>query len=130
MSDSKKQLWSTVGGILIIPALLVLLYGGYRAFTYNPGPKQPMPKVEMFRVTGQEKNPEGGWSVNLEWDTAHADEVTLEPGVGKVDIAGKKTMWLKQNTTYLLTVRNKTGITGKELEIELPADAPETPKKK
>ncbi len=49
-----------------------------------------------------------GESVEFTWETQNAEEVFLNPGIGKVDLSGKVTVPdIKQTTTFTLVAKNK-----------------------
>ena len=50
-----------------------------------------------------------------------ADEVTIEPGIGKVDAKGSRKVEIDKNTTYVMKAKNVTGEITYNLEVEVVA---------
>jgi len=50
-----------------------------------------------------------GNSASLEWDVTGADEVRIDPELGRVDASGEKTVHPAEPTTYTLTARGPGG---------------------
>ena len=131
----------TAMGILAIPLTGALLYGLYFVFTYKAKPKPPEPRIEMFRADGKPKVTEADakdakkkkpavnksgepqiWDVELIWEVANADEITIDHGIGKVDAKGSKHVEIDKNTTYVMKAKNVTGEVTYNLDVEvLPA---------
>ena len=89
--------------------------------TIEPATTKPKPIVDEFRVIGQTEDKKGGaWEVELSWKTQHADEVTIEPEIGKVDPDGTKKVVLASDRKYTLKATNPGASTEHILEIELP----------
>ncbi len=115
-----KKKWTTNQITFAICAPLVLVFL-YFAFTSKPATTKPPVKILEFRIAGQHENKEEKkWGVDLVWLTQNADEVTIEPGVGKVAESGNTTVWITKNATYVLKAENPKGKAEYSLEIELP----------
>ena len=126
MDAKTRATLNTVMGVLAIPVAGLLLYGAYFVFTYKPTPKPPEPKVEMFRAdgkqkeTGKNKSAEPAlWDVELSWEVSNADEVTIEPGVGKVEPKGSRHVEIDKSTTYILKAKNITGDITYNLDVDV-----------
>jgi hypothetical protein len=52
---------------------------------------------------------EKGHSVTLHWSSQNASDLDLEPGVGKVQAEGSKSVTPQESTTYTLTATGPTG---------------------
>lgn len=102
-----------------IPLLLAFVY---IALNSKPATTKPAPIISEFRVIGQtEDKKAGSWEVELSWSTQHADEVTIEPEVGKVEPDGTKKVTLTANKAFTLTAVNPGAKAERILEIEFPA---------
>lgn len=128
--DAKwKSAMGTIGGVLAIPLIGLLLYGGYFIFSYKPKPKPKEPKIYSFRADGHPKEAAKGapprkkgdpqlWDVELSWETEFGEEVSIE-GIGKVDAKGSKHVEIDKNTTYVMKVKNATGEVTYNLDVEV-----------
>ena len=121
MSANQKKPW-TMNRITLaigIPLALVFLYF---AFTSKPKPVVLPPRVTEFRIGGQKEDKTAKkWTVDLIWTTEHAEKVTIDPLVGKVDANGTVAVTLDKSGTFVLTAVNEAGKAEFSLEIELPA---------
>jgi hypothetical protein len=118
MQTQKKWTTNQISLAIGIPLILIFLYF---AFTSKPATTKPPVKIVEFRVTGQNENKATKkWGVDLLWTVQNADEVTIEPGIGKVEESGTKTVEIDKNTTFVLKAVNPKGPAEHSLEIELP----------
>ena len=65
-----------------------------------PAPSTPAPTVHL---TAEPSTIERGQSVTLSWTSQNATDLTLDPGVGKVQAQGSTTVTPQDSTTYTLT---------------------------
>ena len=129
MDEKTKSTLHTITGVLAIPVAAVLLYGAYYVFTFKPAPKPPEPKVEAFRAEQREKpdapKPKKGeptiWHVELVWEVINADTVTIDQGVGKVELKGSKPFEIEKDTTFTLKAKNVTGEITSVLDVNVPS---------
>lgn len=114
----KKWTMNQISLAIGIPLGLVFLYV---AFTSKPATTKPPVKIVEFRISGQHENKAAKkWGVDLVWTTQNADEVTIEPGVGKVAESGTTTVEIDKSSTFVLKAENPKGKAEYSLEIELP----------
>jgi hypothetical protein len=138
MNEKTRATMSTIGGVLAIPLIGALLYGAYFVFTFKPKPKPPEPKVESFRADGKQKGAAGPeikvkgaaaakkksdepqvWDVELLWEVSNADEVSIEPGLGKVEAKGSRHVDIEKSTTFILKAKNVTGEITYNLDVDV-----------
>jgi hypothetical protein len=77
----------------------------------------PRPRIVEFAA-----NPiqiVSGGSSTLRWLVENADEVMIEPGVGKVDASGTRSVSPTQTTTYTLTATNQFGSSSARATVEV-----------
>lgn len=101
-------------GLLLTISTLILFLGSCkpknppRATTTPPTPPPP-PAAPAPTIT-LEVSPaaiEKGQSATLRWDTASAETVTIEPGIGTVATAGSRAVSPNESTTYRAEARNR-----------------------
>jgi hypothetical protein len=93
-------------------------------------PLTPVPPVINF-FNPSVSTVEAGKSVVLNWQTQHADEVRIEPGIGSVDKSGTTQVAPASDTTYTLTARASGLSTTRSVMIAVnlppPPPLPHTP---
>ncbi|MBM3796222.1 MAG: hypothetical protein FJW31_19670 [Acidobacteria bacterium] len=77
----------------------------------GPTPKASFTANPMQIVVGN--------SSTLQWNVTDATEVTIEPGLGKVDATGSRQVSPTQTTTYTLTATNQYGETKLVTTVEV-----------
>jgi serine/threonine protein kinase len=92
-----------------LAALMVVVAGIYFYRTLGHPPVTATLNATLGTV-------EKGQSTTLSWTTANATEISLEPGVGKVQAQGSTAVTPQQSTTYTLTA---TGPSGTKTETTL-----------
>ena len=133
--DAKwKGTMATVMGVLAIPLAGALLYGMYFVFTYKAKPRMPEPKIEQFRADGKQKEGKRKpgdpqvWDVQLFWEVSNVTDISIEPGVGKVEPKGERHVELEKDTTYVLKAKNESGEVTYSLDVNIaPPEKPEKP---
>jgi hypothetical protein len=70
--------------------------------------KEPLPVCDSFTVSPASVS--SGASTNLSWKTTNATAVTIDNGVGKVQVDGTTAVKPTKNTTYTLTASNSDGV--------------------
>jgi hypothetical protein len=137
MDAKMKSTMATVMGVLAIPLAGLVLYGMYFVFTYKAKPKPPEPKIDTFRADGKPKEVANdskdvrkkkpvaktdepvAWDVELVWEVENAEQITIEPGVGKVEPKGSTHVEINKNTTYVLKAKNITGEVTYSLDVDV-----------
>lgn len=91
-----------------------------------PGPQlvTPAPRVDSF--TAEPARIERGQSINLRWATTNADTVTIDQGVGAVQVSGTRQLFPSGTTTYVLIARNAAGTDTRTVTVDVvnPGPAP------
>ncbi|MCB9385087.1 MAG: OmpA family protein [Bryobacterales bacterium] len=77
-----------------------------RTVTIQVGPPG-MPRILNFVATPQEIDP--GEFSTLMWEVENADSVSIDKGVGPVDLSGNSDVQPNDTTTYVLTASNNNG---------------------
>jgi peptidoglycan-associated lipoprotein len=74
-----------------------------------PPPPPPPPPAPTVNLTAEPSTVEKGQSVTLSWTSQNATDLTLDPGVGKVQAQGSTTVTPQDSTTYTLTATGPGG---------------------
>jgi hypothetical protein len=69
----------------------------------------PPPKPPTVTLTAQPTTVEKGKAVTLSWSSEHATDLDLQPGVGKVQEQGSKSVEPQDSTTYTITASGPGG---------------------
>ena len=77
----------------------------------------PLPRIISFTATASQI--QQGESPQLAWQTAYADEVTVDPGTIIVAASGSLAVRPAQTTTYTLTARNANGVVTAVVTIQV-----------
>jgi hypothetical protein len=85
---------------VITPAQPVLPAGGGQP---RPAPALPEPLIGRFTADSQKIEP--GQGVWLRWSVSNSRDVTIEPGIGKVEPSGARYVRPAASTTYSLLAR-------------------------
>lgn len=118
---AQKSKW-TMNRISLMVGVPLLLAFVYVALSSKPATTKPAPVIPEFRVIGQTEDKKAGtWEVELSWSTQNADEVTIEPEIGKVEPDGTKKVVLAGSKSYTLKAVNPGAKAERILEIEFPA---------
>ena len=113
---------------LVLYKLLVPPHGDTaRRVAPAPGTIGQAPIVARF--TAEPRTIETGAAATLRWDVTGATEVTIDPGVGKVEPGGSFQVKPLLSTTYLLTAKGPGGNATARTAIEVTAVQPKPPPK-
>jgi hypothetical protein len=82
---------------------------------------EELPRAQFLSCTVSPGNIISGESATLSWATANADEVSISPGIGRVDAAGSTVVTPTQNTTYTLTATNARGPVNCSVTVQVTA---------
>jgi len=74
-----------------------------------PAAPPPPPPAPTVTLTAEPSTVEKGQSVTLSWTSQNATDLTLDPGVGKVQAQGSTTVTPQDSTTYTLTATGPGG---------------------
>lgn len=102
--EMQKTFWKTPKGIIIWFVLLAAIFGGglLALNIYS----SPYPVIEFFDAKPIVVN-SGNYSI-LSWSVIGADRVTINHGIGEVELKGSKPVLPSETTTYTLTAVNET----------------------
>ncbi|MGB6688123.1 MAG: protein kinase [Terracidiphilus sp.] len=81
----------------------------------KPAPAPVQPVSALFSASTL--NIEQGQSTTLNWQTAGANEVSIDNGVGQVSASGQKDVTPGGNTTYVLTAKGEGGTQQRTINI-------------
>jgi len=102
--ERHKSFWSTPKGIIIeIAAILILIGGAIIALNLF---SSPYPVIEYF-----DANPVtivSGESSTLSWSVVGAESLTIDQGIGKVELKGLRKVMPTETTIYTLSAVNGT----------------------
>jgi peptidoglycan-associated lipoprotein len=92
-----------------------------------PPAAKPAPTVTISAAPGTIQR---GDSTTLQWSSQNATDLSIEPGVGKVDASGTKSVSPSDSTTYTITARGDGGsVTATtRVTVTAPPPPPPTPK--
>ena len=74
-----------------------------------PPPPPPPPPAPTVNLTAEPSTIERGQSATLSWTSQNATDLTLDPGLGKVQAQGSTTVTPLDSTTYTLTANGPGG---------------------
>jgi hypothetical protein len=102
--ERQKSFWSTPKGIALeIAAIIILIGGGIVALNLY---SSPYPVIERF-----EANPvviSAGESSTLIWSVVGAESISIDQGIGKVELRGQRVVTPTETTIYTLNAINGT----------------------
>jgi serine/threonine-protein kinase len=82
----------------------------------QPTPAAPQP-VQILSLSATMQQIEQGQTTTLNWQTANAAEVSIDPGFGRVDNSGRTDVRPSTTTTYQLTARGNGGTQQRAITI-------------
>src|SRR3989337_1945387 len=85
--------------------LLLLVFAG-ACRRQPPPPPPPAPSVSL---TAEPSSIERGQSATLRWSSQNVTDMDLQPGIGRVDPQGTRSVSPTDSTTYTLTGRGPGG---------------------
>jgi len=115
MADEKKSFWSTLPGILTgiaavigaIVSLIAILHSSN--IIPDGGPEEEIAPLEIHAFTALPQSIEAGDHATLNWSIAGANDVSIYPGIGDVElVSGTRIVAPERNTDFILTARNDT----------------------
>ncbi len=92
-----------------------------------PTPPPPPPPAPTVSLTAEPSTVEKGQSVTLSWTSQNATDLTLDPGVGKVQAQGSTTVTPQDSTTYTLTANGPGGSQTATARVTVTAPPPPPP---
>lgn len=84
----------------------------------------PRPPEPIASLTADPTSVEKGRVVTLTWSSTNATEVVLEPGIGKVDPSGSRSVTPSESTTYTLTAKGAGGTKVATASVNVAAPPP------
>ncbi|MBZ5553058.1 MAG: OmpA family protein [Acidobacteriia bacterium] len=95
-----------------------------------PPPPPPAPAAPTAKISVDPSTITEGQSSTLSWNTTNATDVSIEPGVGKVNLEGSQTVSPSSSTTYTITAKGPGGTATDTARLGVgtkPAPAPTPP---
>jgi len=92
-----------------------------------PPPPPPPPPAPTVHLTAEPSTVEKGQSVTLSWTSQNATDLTLDPGIGKVQAQGSTTATPEDSTTYTLTGTGPGGTDAKTVRVTVTVPPPPPP---
>ena len=93
--------------------LLGMIAGACRKHTPPPPPPAPAPApaapAPTASLAADPTNIQRGQSATLRWSSQNATDLDLQPGIGRVDAQGSRSVSPTDSTTYTLSVRGAGG---------------------
>jgi peptidoglycan-associated lipoprotein len=104
--EVKNRKWFTL--IAAVLALVALSACNKKKPT-PPPPSVPPPPAPTASLNANPTTVDRGQQVTLSWRTENATDVSIQPGVGKVDLSGSQSVTPTESTTYRLTANGPGG---------------------
>jgi len=101
--------------VLGVLFLLTLVAGGCVKLGNVGCSPDNSPQVHVFKAVPDSVG-QGG-QVMLSWEVSNASSVTIEPGIGVVELIGSKQLTVNAPTVFLLTATNRFGKTEKPFSV-------------
>jgi len=92
-----------------------------------PTPPPAAPPAPTVNLTAEPSTIEKGQSVTLSWTSQNATDLSLDPGVGKVQAQGSTTVSPLDSTTYTLTASGPGGSQTATARVTVTAPPPSQP---
>src|SRR5271157_1257797 len=115
---------------LLVGLLGVVLLAGAchkKQVAAPPPPPPPPPATPTVTLTAEPSTIEKGQSVTLSWTSQNATDLTLDPGVGKVQAQGSTTVTPQDSTTYTLTATGPGGACAATARVTVTVPPPPPP---
>jgi len=125
MSQQKRSLALLVGLLGVV--LLAGACHKKQVAAPPPAPPPPPPPAPTVHLTAEPSTVEKGQSVTLSWTSQNATDLTLDPGVGKVQAQGSTTVTPQESTTYTLTANGPGGSVTETARVTVTAPPPPPP---
>lgn len=91
-----------------------------------PPPPPAPPAAPTISLRASPTSIERGQSVTLTWDSSNAESVVLEPGIGRVDAAGSRSVSPNASTLYIARAAGPGGTREAEARVTVATPAPPT----
>jgi len=95
--------------LFVLVSLLLITITGCTINITQPSPSQPATPPEVMAFSASPSKIKTGESATLLWNVTGATSVTIDQGIGNVDVAGTKTVSPTTTTIYTLTATNSAG---------------------
>lgn len=98
--------------MLVLALALLLAAGGCKKKPKTappPPPPPPAPAAPTARISVDPSTITEGQSATVSWNTSNATEVSIEPGIGKVNTEGSQSVSPDSSATYTLTAKGPGG---------------------
>ncbi len=95
--------------------------------TPAPPPPPPKPRPTVSNFTVEPSTIERGQSATLRWSTQDATSVTIDSGVGQVDLNGSRSVSPSSTTNYTLTARGEGGTVTQNITLRVTDPPPPPP---
>jgi len=108
--------------LYLMSALLIISISGISACTTTP-----IPPPEIIEFKCSPATVDAGGKSTLTWRVSGATAVSIDQGIGKVDVEGSKIVYLSASTSYTLTATNSagSGIKTVLVKVSVPVDEDE-----
>lgn len=117
--------------LLVLALALLLAAGGCKKKPKTappPPPPPPAPAAPTARISVDPSTITEGQSATVSWNTSNATEVSIEPGIGKVNAEGSQSVSPDSSATYTLTAKGPGGTTTDTARLTVnPKPAPPPP---
>lgn len=100
----KKSFWKTLPGVLTGIAAMITAIGGILTIIITSTSPAPL-AINTFEATPEVIN-SGDYSI-LRWSVSGATSVTINQGIGTVQLTDSEEVWPTSDTTYTLTATNE-----------------------
>ncbi len=118
-------------GVLFVAFCAAVVLGGCHkrrvAAPPTPPPPPPAAAAPTANLTAEPAAIEKGQSATLSWNTANATDIDIEPGVGKVEASGTKSVSPTESTTYVLTATGAGGTVTANARVTVTTPPPPAP---
>ena len=118
--------------MLSILGFVVALSGCHKPQVAPPPPAPPPaaappPATPVINLTAEPATVEKGQSVTLSWNSQNASSVSVQPGVGGVEVTGSTTVTPQQSTTYVATATGPGGSSTASARVTVSVPPPPPP---
>ena len=88
-------------------------------------PAKPSARIEFFQA--EPSSIQRGQSSTLRWSATNATSVVIEPGIGRVDASGNRTVYPNDSTTYTLRASGEGGNDSRTARVTVTEPPPPPP---
>ena len=125
MQQQKRSL-ALLAGLMGIVLLAGACHKKQVATAPPAAPPTPTP-APTVHLTAEPSTIERGQSVTLSWTSQNATDLTLDPGVGRVQAQGSTTVTPQESITYTLTASGPGGSVTETARVTVTAPPPAAP---